>query len=343
MFPTFDLGFTTLPAYFTLLMVAITSAILVTHAEWLRKRTDGNFMLDFGLLMMVCGLLGSRLLHVIADGHFMDYVNLCVDPAALEPLKLAAGQLCSTDQQCLNAALGDHCLENGACGQYRDCLRVVKIWYGGYVFYGGLLLCIPSAIWFIRRRGVAIWSVGDVAGFGIPFGQFVGRLGCFFAGCCFGGPTEGPTGIAFPRYSPAWDTHIKEGLIDPSALHSLAVHPTQLYESAACFLIFALGVWRYRRGNHFRGELFFQYVGLYALFRFAVEMVRADERGAWLGGLLSTSQLVSLPMLLWAAWVLIRRRPWPPDVLPGQLIADDHLRPAAAASSGPHEKTEETP
>ena len=192
MFPTFDLGFTTLPAYFTLLMVAITSAILVTHAEWLRKRTDGNFMLDFGLLMMVCGLLGSRLLHVIADGHFMDYVNLCVDPAALEPLKLAASQLCSTDQQCLNAALGDHCLENGACGQYRDCLRVVKIWYGGYVFYGGLLLCIPSAIWFIRRRGVAIWSVGDVAGFGIPFGQFVGRLGCFFAGCCFGGPTEGP-------------------------------------------------------------------------------------------------------------------------------------------------------
>jgi phosphatidylglycerol---prolipoprotein diacylglyceryl transferase len=316
MHPTFDLGFTTLPAYFTLLMIAITTAVLVAHAEWIKKHVDGNFMLDLGLLMMVCGLLGSRILHVIADGHFMDYVNLCVDPAALESLKLAGSALCTSDQQCLNAGLGDLCLtDSGACGQSRDCLRILKIWYGGYVFYGGLLLCIPSAIWFIRRRDVPIWSVGDVAGFAIPFGQFVGRLGCFLAGCCFGATTDGPTGLSFPRYSPAWDTHIKQHLIDHAANGSLPVHPTQLYESLACLAICLFGVWRYRRGKHFRGELFFQYIALYAIFRFLVELVRADERGAWLDGLLTTSQLVSLPMLLWAGWVLVRRKAWPPDVL----------------------------
>ena len=337
MLPTFDLGFTTLPAYFTLLMVAITTAILVAHAEWLKRHRNGNFILDLGLLMMAMGLLGSRLLHVIADGHFMDYVHLCIDPEKLAPLKLAAGQVCTTDQQCLDAGLGDLCRPDGACGQTRDCLRVLKIWYGGYVFYGGLLLCIPSAIWFIRRHNVAIWSVGDVAGFAIPFGQFVGRMGCFLAGCCFGGVTDGPTGLAFPRYSPAWDTHLKQHLIDASATHSLPVHPTQLYESIACLLIFLFGLYRYRRRKHFRGELFFQYVALYALFRFAVEMVRADERGAWLGGLLSTSQLVSLPMLLWAGWVLWRRKPWPPDLLPGQVeqSTELHEEPEISAPQRP--------
>jgi len=320
--PTFDLGFTKLPAYFTLLMIAITAAILLGHREWVRKGRDGNDILDLGLLMMACGLLGSRFLHVLADGYFMDYVNLCVDPSALKPLALARGLKCTFDQQCLDAGLGDLCLTaTGLCSQSRDCLRVFKIWYGGYVFYGGLLLCIPSAIWFVRRRKLVVWDVGDMAGFAIPFGQFIGRMGCFLAGCCFGGVTDSPTGLAFPRYSPAWDRHLKDGLIDNAALTSLHVHPTQLYESIACFLIFAFGLWRFRRGRHFRGELFFQYVALYGLFRFAVEFVRADDRGEWVWGLVSTSQLVSIPMLLWALWVLARRRPWP---FPGVPAGADH-------------------
>ena len=118
-------------------------------------------------------------------------------------------------------------------------------------------------------------------------------------------------GIAFPRYSPAWTRHVSDHLVGRSALHSLAVHPTQLYEAGAAALIFALGYWRYKRGRHFRGELFFQFLALYAIFRILVEFIRADDRGAWLWGLATTSQLVSLPILIWAGWVFWRRRAWP--------------------------------
>ncbi|MCO4761007.1 MAG: prolipoprotein diacylglyceryl transferase [Myxococcales bacterium] len=314
--PSFDLGFTTLPAYFTLLMVGMTAGILLAHREGLRRGMNGNAILDLGLLMMACGLIGSRVLHVIADGHFWDYVHLCTDPAQLKGLALSAGRTCTADAQCLSAGLGDLCdTATGLCRQQRDCLRVFKIWYGGYVFYGGLLLCVPVGLWFLKRRQVEMWDVADLAGWAVPFGLILGRLGCFLAGCCFGGVTEGPTGIAFPRFSPAWHRHVTDHLIDRSAHASLHVHPTQLYEAIAAALIFALGYWRYRKGRHFRGELFFQFLALYAIFRILVEFIRDDDRGQWLWGLATTSQLVSLPALAWAAYAIWRRRawPWPPQ------------------------------
>ena len=314
MFPSFELGFTTLPAFFTCLMVAITTAILVPHHEGMKKGVDGNTILDVGLLMMACGLIGARLLHVIADGHFMEYVHLCVDPEQLKGLALNGGRRCVEATQCVEAGLGDLCdPQTGLCRQGRDCLRVFKIWYGGYVFYGGLMLCIPAAIWLIRRRRVPIWTIGDLAGFAIPLGQCIGRPGCFLAGCCFGETTGSVFGIAFPRHTPAWDTHREAGLIGSEALASLPVHPTQLYESIATGLIFATGLWAYRTGRHFRGELFFRYMAAYSLFRIVVEFIRADERGHWIWGLVSTSQLVSMGFLAWGVWVLVRGRAWPAE------------------------------
>lgn len=320
MHPSFDLGFTTLPAYFTMLMVGLTAAILLAHREGMRRGIDGNTILDLGLLMMVCGLAGSRILHVLADGHFWDYVHLCTDPTQLKGLALAGGRACVADAQCLGAGLGDLCDQaTGLCRQQQDCLRVFKIWYGGYVFYGGLLLCVPVGLWFLRRRQVEMWDVADLAGWGIPFGLILGRFGCFLAGCCFGGVTDGPTGIAFPRFSPAWSRHVGDELITRTAEHSLHVHPTQLYEAIAAALIFALGYWRYRRRRHFRGELFFQFLALYAIFRILVEFIRADDRGEWLWGLATTSQLVSLPALVWAGWAFWRGRAWP---LPPKDLSD---------------------
>ncbi|MEY3012873.1 MAG: hypothetical protein RIT45_1608 [Pseudomonadota bacterium] len=312
MHPSIDIGFTTLPSYFTLLMVGLTLATLLAHREAIRRGIDGNTILDLGLLMMAAGLIGSRVLHVLADGHFWDYVHLCTDPDQLPGLAMGGGRSCASDAQCVTAGLGDLCdAATGMCRQQRDCLRVFKIWYGGYVFYGGLLLAVPLGIWFLHRRGLRAWAVADLAGWAIPFGLILGRLGCYLAGCCFGGLTDGPFGTEFPRFSPAWQTHVEAHLLDRSAAHSLAVHPTQLYEAAASAVIAGLGWWRYRRGRHFEGELFFQFLILYGVFRIGVEFIRADERGAWLGGMVSTSQLVSLPLLAWGGYALWRKKAWP--------------------------------
>ena len=327
MHPSFDLGFTTLPAYFSLLMFGFTLAVLLAHREGVRRGMDGNTILDNGLLMMVCGLVGSRVLHVFADGHFMDYVHLCTDPGQVTGLSLGVARRCLNDAQCVQAGLGDLCdASTGLCRQGQDCLRVFKIWYGGYVYYGGLLLAVPVGIWFLARRRTSVWAMADLAGFGIPLGLVFGRLGCFLAGCCFGGTCDTPLGVAFPRWSPAWQAQVDSHSILPAAAASLPVHATQLYEAVFCLIVFVWLYRRYRRGVRFVGENFFLFIGSYAVFRFAVEFIRADERGAWLGGALSTSQLISLPLLAWAVWVLLRRRSWPPEAaFPGAPAA----RPAA--------------
>ena len=253
-------------------------------------------------------LRGARILHVIADGQLQDYIHLCTAPDKVPALSLGHGIRCATDQQCLDAGLGDLCdAASGLCRQRQDCLRVFKIWYGGYAYYGGFLLAVPTGLWFLRRRGVSVWWVADLASWAISLGLVFGRTGCLLAGCCFGAPTSGVFGLAFPRHSPAWDKHLAAHQIAETATRSLAVHPTQLYEAVACALIGALCWRRQRRGVRFTGEAFFWFMGLYAMFRFGVEFLRADDRGEWLGGTLTTSQLISLPLALWSLAVQIGR------------------------------------
>lgn len=314
MHPSFDLwGLTSLPAYFTFLMVGFTLAILWVHAEGVRRGLDGNSLLDLGLLMLVCGLVGSRVLHVFADGQLQDYINLCLDPDQVSSLAMSTGA-CTGDDQCLLAGLGDRCLPDGRCGQYRDCLRVFKIWYGGYAYYGGLLLAVPTGLWFLRRRRLPVWQVADLASFGISLGLVFGRFGCFLAGCCFGETTDSALGLQFPAGSPAWDRHVHAHQITALTPQSLAVHPTQLYEAAACALLCVVCFALVRRGVRFSGQAFFVFIGGYSLFRIAIEAFRDDDRGLWLGGDWSTSQLISLPLLAWTGYAFWRGQawPWPP-------------------------------
>ncbi len=312
MHPSFDLGFATLPAYFTLLMIGFTIAILWAHKLGVQQGMAGNPILDLGLLMLACGLIGARALHIVADGMFWDYVHLCTDPSQVPALSLGPGIKCASDSQCLEAGLGDVCERaSGLCRQSQDCLRVLKIWYGGYAYYGGFLLAVPTGIWFLRKKNMPMWRVADLASFGIAQGLVWGRVGCLLAGCCFGAVTDAAVGLPFPKYSPAWDKHLADHRISHYATASLPVHATQLYEAIACLIISVVCYRRVRKGVRFDGEGFFLFMLLYALFRFGVEYLRADDRGLWLGGLFSTSQLISVPLLLGSAWVLWRGKAWP--------------------------------
>lgn len=68
--------------------------------------------------------------------------------------------------------------------QYRgDLIGVIRIWEGGLVFYGGLILAAGVTIWYVRRNELELWSIADVLAPSIALGHFFGRLGCFFAGC----------------------------------------------------------------------------------------------------------------------------------------------------------------
>ena len=65
------------------------------------------------------------------------------------------------------------------------------------MFYGGLIVAVIVALLYIRRIGLPLWTTCDVFAPGIALGHVVGRIGCFFAGCCYGKPTTRPWAITF--------------------------------------------------------------------------------------------------------------------------------------------------
>lgn len=177
----------------------------------------------------------------------------------------------------------------------RNLGDLFSIFQSGGVFYGGLLAALPVAWWYVRRYGLDGWKTADVLAPGVVVGQAIGRLGCLAAGCCHGRPASVPWAITFT------DLYASRTVGTPI---DTPVHPTQIYESLACFVIFAVLVWVAPR-KRFHGQVTLSYVALYSATRFVVEFYRGDaSRGVVLGGLMSTSQLISIVLLLGVGAVL---------------------------------------
>jgi len=174
---------------------------------------------------------------------------------------------------------------------------IFKIWEGGLVFYGGVLLALPTAVWYVKKNGIGIWKTADIFAPSIAIGHVFGRLGCLAAGCCYGRTAETlPWGIVFT---------------DPECLAptNLLLHPTQLYESAGELLNFLILI-TLRKYKSFNGQLFMMYLILYAVLRFFVEFFRGDVARGFLISHLSVSQGISILMFLAgiAGLMILRRR-----------------------------------
>ncbi|MBN2369536.1 MAG: prolipoprotein diacylglyceryl transferase [Vicinamibacteria bacterium] len=170
--------------------------------------------------------------------------------------------------------------------QWRDIWSLLQ---SGGVFYGGLLVALPVAWWYMRKHGLPTWKALDVLAQGLVLGQAIGRLGCFSAGCCYGRGFQGAWAVTF-RDIEAWRT-LGTPLDTP-------LHPTQLYESAAALLIFFLLVWLAPR-KRFHGQIALVYLLAYSSARFVVEFFRGDSgRGLLFGNALSTAQVVGIVIVV---------------------------------------------
>jgi len=86
------------------------------------------------------------------------------------------------------------------------------------------------------------------------------------------------------------------------------LHPTQLYEAAATFVIFGI-LMRMRRSARFQGKIFWYYLFFYSAARLVIEFYRGDPRGWSIPGMLSSAQAIAVPAILLAAWMLLRKKP----------------------------------
>lgn len=170
--------------------------------------------------------------------------------------------------------------------------EILKLWNGGLVFYGGFLAAVAACAVFLRRHRMPFLPVADASAIGIPLGLAFGRIGCTFAGCCFGKVTTLSWAVTFT---------------DPASLAPLHVplHPTQIYEALAGFAIFGL---LYATRDRFRtpGMRFWTMLIVYGAARSFLEIFRDDPRGFL--GPFSESQVVSAVLIVYAVASIVRAR-----------------------------------
>ncbi len=189
-------------------------------------------------------------------------------------------------------ARGVFCLQNPE--HFDGFLEMLNLQSGGLVFYGAVLLGLPAAIGVMRLRGLPVFETLDMVAVGGPFAHSIARLGCFAAGCCYGLPTDASWAVTYSHD-------------DAVAPLGIGMHPVQVYESLALFLIGLCSIWTFRH-RKWKGQVMLTYMGLYALARFSVEGLRGDaERGLFLesifGSWLSFSQGISIAMAATAVGV----------------------------------------
>lgn len=312
MFPTIDLGWiypgADISLYFLSIAVGFFFAAWLTGRQYNRLGIARAQYQDFFLWLLIIGVIGSRLMHVLVDGFLLDYVNLCVDPMLLQGKALQTLEPCISNAQCLSAQAGGEDMgaicnaTDGLCYPQRDCMRPLKFWAGGLTIYGALIACVSFAYIYMRRKGWSFAQLADIVGPTIFFGIGIGRLGCLAAGCCYGALCDiDQIALQFPQGSLAYQHHYDEHLHMLNAQWqdggraSLPVWPSQVISSAYNLVIFGVGYFIFRPRKRFHGQVILSCAILYGICRFMVEFIRADFRGGALG--LSTSQLISIPVL----------------------------------------------
>ena len=256
----------------------------------------GSFTISsFGVMMVIAFLLGNYLLRidVVAEGYDAIIADDIIFRAAIGGIlgakiyylieNIPTGQAADNINGLINIIAGIFTLngERIAFG--------IQNFGAGLVFLGGLVGGMAAVSWYIYRKNLNWFKIADLAAPFLVLGHGIGRIGCFLVGDDYGIPTNLPWAIAFPNGLPPTN---------------IAVHPTQLYEMSAYFIIFFY--LRYRKRNQtFSGEIIFEYLFLGGISRFMVEFIRTNTKYIFA---LSGAQYLSILMMSIGAYQLWKMR-----------------------------------
>lgn len=167
---------------------------------------------------------------------------------------------------------------------------------GGLAVYGGIIACIIGLLIMCKIRKIPFTSLADFCVVYLPLGQAIGRWGNFFNQEAFGTTTTMPWGM--------WSesTRLYIAMHCPELVALSPVHPTFLYESIACLIIFFVLLQVRKKSTH-SFETTCTYFILYGAVRFFIEGLRTDS--LYIAGTqLRISQVVSLFLLLFGLFYI---------------------------------------
>jgi phosphatidylglycerol:prolipoprotein diacylglycerol transferase len=268
-----------------------------------KKFIKPNLIVDTGIYSLFAGLIGAKLCFVILNlKEFSESEEVFnIFDGGLNPIGAVIAGLLALFFICYKIFKKKKRIKVFSFGFLITCLVVVFLcilgargiylaqnWQaykwdaftkfaGGFVWYGGLFIGVLTALIYLKAHQAPILKVSDIAGPAVMMGLSFGRIGCFLAGCCFGRPAEHfPLAVSFPKEAAMHSSPQVHFFYPEDAPYSIKVHPTQLYEWAATFVIAIVLIILYHR-KKFGGQVFSLMLILYSIWRFLVEFLRGDN------------------------------------------------------------------
>ncbi len=189
-----------------------------------------------------------------------------------------------------------------------DPFSILFVWQGGLVMYGGLIGALTVGLWAARREGLRPWNALDIGLVGGFCGQAVGRVGCLLVGDDYGRVVpENWTWLPFPitLHVPAVLPHDSLFGMENAGQILWATQPLMSIKA----LVVAFIGWQVLKHRRYAGQAALWMLFAYGILRFGVEMLRGDlVRGVWFGGAISTSQILSIVLVIACAILLAKFR-----------------------------------
>ena len=171
-------------------------------------------------------------------------------------------------------------------------LEILAVWKGGMAFHGGMLgVFVAMALWG-RKTGRTFFQVTDFIAPLVPLGLLAGRIGNFINGELWGRVADAtlPWAMVFPQ------------------VDSLPRHPSPLYQAAGEGLLLFVILWLYSARRQALGRSSGMFMIGYGVLRFVAEYFREPDHGILgLSYVVSMGQWLSLPMVLFGLWLLLRK------------------------------------
>ncbi len=181
--------------------------------------------------------------------------------------------------------------------------------FSGLTFYGGLIFGAIATLWYANKNKLSLLHMLDAVAPGLILAYGVGRIGCQLAG-------DGDWGIVNLNAKPSWfifpdwawaftypHNVAQEGERMADCVgkfcYELAqpVYPTPLYEIFFSLLIFAF-LWSIRKKIKIPGLLFSIYLFLNGIERFAIELIRVNNKYSFLGLHPSQAEIIAVLLII---------------------------------------------
>ncbi|MBQ9030289.1 MAG: prolipoprotein diacylglyceryl transferase [Parasporobacterium sp.] len=190
----------------------------------------------------------------------------------------------------------------------KDPIQILNIRNGGLAIYGGIIGGFLAGFFVCRFKKISFLQVLDTVCPTIALGQAIGRWGNFFNREAYGGYTDSlfAMQIRLGSASGVLNDEIMDHLVSVNGTDYIQVHPTFLYESFWCFVLFLLLI-LFRRYQQYHGEVLLWYLGGYGVERMIVEGLRTDSLRIGSTGI-AVSQVLSIGLVIVSLILLIRNR-----------------------------------